>query len=315
MFITKLDNVKAKEFSLVGGKSRNLIELLKLRINIPKGFCVNKLAYEKFVISNGIDIEIERLTGLYECGKIDIEEYSSQIKDCFNRGKLSEDIRRNILFEYVKLGKKRVAVRSSAMAEDLLWASFAGQQDTFLNVETETNLIKCIIDCWASLWSERAIDYRKNSDFDQNDISIAVIVQIMIDSDISGVLFTKNPINQKSEIMINSSYGLGEMIASGQISPDTYICEYDSGKVIFSEIGAKEKMMKYVRNSGNQIVSVPRNLQRNFSLSSEQLGVIISIGKIIEKHYNIPQDIEWAFENDKVYILQTRPITTYNVEI
>ncbi|MFB1050817.1 PEP/pyruvate-binding domain-containing protein [Paraliobacillus sp. JSM ZJ581] len=312
MYTLNLEDVKSKDINLSGGKCKNTHELIQLGLNVPKAFCITTLAYQKFISFNKLASELQRLKNKYSSEKINLTEYSSTISSLFRNASIPPDIRSEISKKYSDLNLHKIAVRSSAILEDLNSASFAGQHETYLNVIGLKELETKIIDCWISLWSEKSIKYRENIHInEENDISIAIMVQEMINSEVSGIIFTKNPINQKHEFLINSSYGLGELIASGQVTPDTYVCDYESEEVINDFIGSKENMMIYKDGVGNQIEEVPKNIREKQSLNDIQIKKITNIGKKIEQHYNSqPQDIEWTLSDGKIYVLQTRPITT-----
>ena len=273
--IRDLKDVKKDDLLIAGGKGANLGEILRANINVPNGFIITTNTYKKF-------------------------------KD----GSFPEDIQNLIKEKYRRLGENtRVAVRSSATAEDLPNASFAGLQETFLNVQGIENLLDRIKDCYASLWSDRAVSYRKDKGFDDNLVSIAVIIQEMIESEKAGILFTVNPLNQKeNEMQINASYGLGESIVSGRVSADNYIVD-KKGSILEKTIENKKVQTIF---GEKETIEVPIDIdKRNQStLNDKEILELVKCGLQIEKHYGIPMDIEWAIKDNTVYILQARAITT-----
>lgn len=217
--------------------------------------------------------------------------------------------KKEILAEFKKLKTKRVAVRSSATAEDSSSAAWAGQLESYLNV-TEKNLIKSIEKCWASLYSPRAIFYRSKKGLSKQKISVAVVIQKMVQSEISGVCFTVNPVTKdKNQIVIEAGYGLGETIVGGKITPDTYMIDKKKKTILDKNI-SRQKLMIVMDNNGTKEITVPKSKQDRQKLSDKQIIKLAQICKKIETHYKVPQDIEWAFEKGKFYIVQSRPITT-----
>jgi len=210
------------------------------------------------------------------------------------------------------LRTKYVAVRSSATAEDSKIDSWAGELETYLNT-TKENLIENIKKCWSSLYTPRAIFYRFQRKLNHTPVSVAVVVQKMVQSDVSGVCFTVHPVTKdKNQMVIEAVWGLGEILVSGQITPDTYVIEKDTLNILDKNINLQEKMI--VRSKvGNKLVSVPQAKQSKQKLSKEQIRKLSRICLKIENHYQYPQDIEWALENRKFYILQTRPITSLKI--
>src|SRR3990172_23654 len=311
--------VDKKDVNLVGGKGANLGELYSNKILVPNGFIVTSTAYFKNIRSLGV---LDRIKGILY--GLDIEnsvQLESKAQECQREIRnliLPKTLRNNILGFYKKLSRKNnvyVAVRSSATAEDLPEASFAGQQATFLNVRGEKNLINAILDSWASLFEARAIYYRVQKGFDHFKVGIAVPVQEMVQSEVSGIMFTLDPVtNNKNVIVIEAVYGLGELIVSGQITPDHYEILKNDLTIITKTIVSQEQQL--VRNNqGNKLVKISKNYRKIQKLKDEQIIELAQIGKNIEKHYYFPQDIEWAYSDNKLYIVQTRPVTTKKIKI
>lgn len=307
-------DVDRNDVNLVGGKGANLGELTKIHAPVPNGFIVTSQAYFQSIQTAGAT---DRLRGILY--NVDVENPSSlQIKalQCQEEIKkiiLDKNLENNLNNHYRELSGKRdayVAVRSSATAEDLPEASFAGQQATFLNVKGEKDLKEALLGAWASLFEARAIYYRVQKNFDHFQIGIAVPVQIMVNSNTSGIMFTIDPVtNDKNKIMIEAVFGLGEMIVGGRETPDHYEVDKKDFKIISKKIVAQDKYM--VRSAtGNKVLSVSSAHSKEQKLEDTYITELAKIGYSIEKHYFFPQDIEWAFEDDKLYIVQTRPVTT-----
>lgn len=298
----------------VGGKGANLGELAKIKIPIPDGFIVTSQAYFDNLIKSGA---LDRIKGiLYGLNVDDPLLLESKAKACqeeIKKIRLDNSFEKSIYRFYDELSKKRnarVAVRSSATAEDLPEASFAGQQSTFLNVLGHEELKEAILGAWASLFEARAIFYRVQKNFDHFKVGIAVPVQKMVQSEISGIMFTIDPVtNDKKKVIIEAIFGLGELIVGGQVTPDHYEVEKGTFKILSKNIVSQEKFMT-LSGRGNKIVPVSAAHRKDQKLSDEKITELAKIGVQIEKHYFFPQDMEWALEDKKLYIVQTRPVTT-----
>lgn len=296
----------------VGGKGANLGEMENNNFPIPGGFVVTASAYTKNMVDNKILKTIEDIEKNIDVNNTsELNQKSQELKNIILKHPVSEDLRKKIEDCYKKLGKDiYVAVRSSATAEDLPDASFAGQQDTFLNISKKENVVEAVKKCWASLFNARAIFYRRKQNFPISNVKIAVVIQKMINSEISGIMFTANPINNAlDELVIEAGYGLGESIVSGSITPDTFTVEKKTFKVIDKKISTQT--WAYVKSElGNQKINIPKNKQSIQKIDDKYVIALAKIGAAIEKHYNRPQDTEWALENDVLYVVQARPITT-----
>ena len=308
--ILDFNEIKKEDVLTVGGKGANLGEMTSAKINVPSGFVITADAYRDFLKVNGIDILIENgIKKSADDEKIllnEAEHFRGKIKS----GKFPEQLENAIREKYFNLrNNKRVAVRSSATAEDLPDASFAGQQETYLNVQGIESVLKGVRNCYASLWGNRAVSYRFHQGYDQTSVSIAVVIQEMIESEKSGVLFTVNPVNKKeNEMQINASFGLGESVVSGRVTADSYIID-KSGNIIEVNIGSKETQIIYGDKETVE-VSVNSDKRKTRALNDREILELMKCGLEIEKHYGMPMDIEWAIKNDIVYILQARAITT-----
>lgn len=312
MYILKLKDINNDNNDVVGGKAANLGKLSSFGVRVPDGFCICFDAYREFVKINKLDSVIINHINRNLSGKISNYQCSQYIIKCFMEASIPLDIVQAIEKEYIYLNECRVAIRSSASTEDLKEASFAGQQDTFLNVVGIDNIIEHIKLCWASLWTERSMAYRKKTNYDSCSICLAVIIQEMIDSNVSGVAFTYNPINNRAnEVLINSTYGLGEAVASGLVTPDTFIYDIHKKRIIYK--GKGNKRFRFVNGtSGIEKVHNSIMQRQKYSINTLLVCRLVILCKKIEKHFNYPQDIEWAIVHHKIYILQSRPIT--NIE-
>ena len=306
--------VSKDDISLVGGKGANLGEMIKAKLPVPPGFIVTALAYFDFVAENGLDRFIEKETkDLDPEDSKKLNAISEHLQQAFKERDLPKKLVKEIEKAYEEMDRGLVAVRSSATAEDLPDASFAGQQATFLNIEGNTKLIKAIRECWASLFEARAIYYRTVNNFDHNRVGIAVPVQRMVQSEVSGVMFTVDPVSSdKSKIVIDAGLGLGEAIVSGSITPDHYVVDKKKFEIISKEIGAQEWQIVHSKKGENEHISLSKKEKESQKLSNEQIVALAKIGVQIEKHYGKPQDTEWALEKGSIYMVQTRPVTTLN---
>ncbi|MDO5725420.1 MAG: phosphoenolpyruvate synthase [Tissierellia bacterium] len=324
-YIRLFEEVNKEDIPLVGGKGANLGELTQMGLDVPPGFCVTSEAYNYFIAHTQLDsIVKETMERLDVDNPNSLTTISESLQSKLNESKIPEDLEAEIIAAYRTFGKSigienvQVAVRSSATAEDLPDASFAGQQDTYLYISGEKELMKHIRKCWASLWTARAIYYREKQDFDHFDVALSVVVQKMVNSTKSGVMFTANPISQDlNEMMINASYGLGEAVVSGMVTPDEYIVNKKTGEIIEETISEKNIMViKSNDQVGTEELKVEDVLGKDAiyaeCLTKEELDNLVQYGLKIEALYKSIQDIEWGIDKDtnKLYILQSRPITT-----
>lgn len=292
----------------VGGKGKSLSEMIRADLPVPGGFHITTTNYKDFVSLHAIDQYI-----LQEATKTDSKiEASEKIKKLFRANELPVPMKNEIREAYSALGENpAVAVRSSANAEDLPEMSFAGQQDTYLNIIGEEDLYRAIRDCWASLWTPRAISYRDRMGIAHEEVAMAVVVQLMVTSDVSGILFTANPTTgDRNEIIANASFGLGEAIVSGQVTPDTYIFDRNLYEMKEILLGSKEQMIVSDGEDGVLVQEVPKIKRDLPALNEEQLTDLVDLALKSEHHFGeVPQDIEWALKDDVLYLLQSRPIT------
>lgn len=289
------EEIRKEDVAIAGGKGANLGEMTAAGIPVPKGAVLTAAAYEKYMEENQISPDA------YESAK--------ELREAICRGKLPLELEKELEAYYEALGgQARLAIRSSATAEDLEDASFAGQQETYLNVVGLQAIYQKVKDCYASLWGDRAISYRKNAGYDQQRVALAVVLQEMIESESAGVMFTSDPSGDPGNVHVNASYGLGEAVVSGIVSPDEYVCDRE-GNVLKSVIGSKEYQIVYGEN-GTEKVAVDDAARKTQVLSEDVIHALVAEGMKIEKHYGHPMDIEWAVRDDRIYILQARAITT-----
>lgn len=313
-FIVSFSQVDRNDIGLVGGKGANLGELTKFGAPVPPGFIVTSRAYFYFLEETGIKRKIaDELSRIKDDDPTTLQTASARIEKLVTSEKVPKDLAVEIMKAYASLGgplkDTMVAVRSSATAEDLPEASFAGQQATFLNVFGEANLVKRVKDCWASLFTPRAIFYREQHKFNHLKVGIAVPVQLMVQSEISGVMFTINPVSgEKNQIVIEAIWGLGELIVQGAVNPDRYIVSRDSGQILSVEVFRQSIQLIKVDGKTKE-VSVRKSKQDKQKLGHTQIKQLAKVGSAIHNHYYFPQDIEWAYSKGKFYMLQTRPVT------
>ncbi|EOD01559.1 phosphoenolpyruvate synthase [Caldisalinibacter kiritimatiensis] len=328
-YIKWFNEIGKEDIPVVGGKGANLGELTIRGVNVPPGFCVTASAYRDFVKETKLEDKIIEVLKTINVDKAeDLQPKSFEIRSLIMKSDIPINIKEELKRAYeefsqrLELDNLHVAVRSSATAEDLPEASFAGQQDTYLHISGVDEVIKHIKKCWASLWTARAIYYRENQGFEHNDVNLSVVVQKMVNSKVAGVMFTANPItNDTTEIMINASWGLGEAVVSGIVTPDEYIVSKDNSTIKEKNIAEKNTMIIKNRNDvGTLEVKVAEYLGmdkvNNQCLSNDEIINLTQNAISIERLYNSPQDIEWALDadTDQLYILQSRPITTLKGE-
>ncbi|HIP25430.1 MAG TPA: pyruvate, water dikinase, partial [Archaeoglobus profundus] len=310
-----LSDVDKNDIPMVGGKAANLGELLRLGIPIPDGFVIDGKTYLNFLEGSGLKEKIMKILKSVNVEDTkQLEEASKKIRELIENTPMPKDVEDEIRKAYRRLCEEEgeevyVAVRSSATAEDLPDASFAGQQETYLNVKGEEEVVSKVKKCWSSLFTTRAIFYRVQKGFKHGEVSIAVIVQKMVNSEKSGVMFTSHPVTGDKISIIEAVWGLGEAIVSGKITPDHY--EYDRINRKITVVKIAEKKLMITRQDDKTIeIKLDEKKAKERVLSDKEIEELVKIGEIIEEHYECPQDIEWAIEKGKIYILQTRPITT-----
>jgi len=316
--VVAFEEVGRGDIPLVGGKGANLGEMLKAGIPVPSGFIVTADAYGRFIEESGLRPKIEAiLNSLNVHDSTALQQASRDIEKMIIDTPVPEGIAAEIRRRYAAMGEPPVAVRSSATAEDLPEASFAGQQSTFLNVVGADRVVQAVKECWASLFEARAIFYRVENAFEHMKVKIAVPVQKMVQSELSGVMFTVEPVtSDRSKITVEAIVGLGEGLVSGEISPDMYIVDKESMRIVEKQVALQERQLARTEvgaGKGMADISwqeVPSNLRNAQKLTDDEVVKVAMIGKRIEEHYGFPQDIEWAKEDHNFYIVQTRPVTT-----
>jgi len=314
--IVWFSEVTKNDVPTVGGKGANLGEMTRAKIPVPPGFIVTADAYFDFLEKSKLTEKIDKLLKpLNTDNSNQLHQIAGQIKQLISDTPIPPEIAKEISRAYKKMGGGLVAVRSSATAEDLPEASFAGQQRTFLNIEGEKEVITAVRGCWASLFEPRAIFYRHQQGFDHFKVGIAVPVQRMVQSLASGVMFTIEPVTSDSNhIIIEAVYGLGEAIVSGEVTPDLYILDKKTTSIVSKKLARQERQL--VRNpaaageEANIWEEIPPAEQTRQKVTDEEIIKIATLGKKLEDWYKFPQDIEWAKEDSEIYIVQTRPVTT-----
>ena len=313
-YVAWFDVIPDEELALsAGGKGASLCRMFRAGLNVPEGFIVKAETFSNFMTRTGL-----RSTVLAMIDEIDVNktseliEKSEKIRDLITATDMPEDIAAELKEYYKEFNNGPVAVRSSGTAEDLDDASFAGQQETFLFVIGEEDLIRYVKECWASLFNDRAIFYRKEKGFKESEVAIAVVVQKMINAEKAGVMFTVNPVTKNNdEIMLEAAWGLGEAVVSGIVTPDNLWINKKTYEVVTEYISEKETMViRASERGGSKEVEVPEELREAPVLSAEEQKELVDVANRIEAFYGKPEDVEWAFEGGKLYMLQSRPITT-----
>jgi pyruvate,water dikinase len=329
-FVKWFSELNKDSGNVAGGKGANLAEIYNLKIPVPPGFVVTAQAYDYFIKENKIDDKIKALLAKidYENTK-QLDEITKEIRELITKAKMPKEMESEILESYEDLGVGKdsfkkgpaheilkssaepsfVAVRSSATTEDLAEASFAGQQDTYLNVKGNTALLEHVKKCFASLFTSRATYYRNKQGFKHEQASLAVVVQKMIDSDKSGVIFSKDPAYKNENTIIEAVFGLGEGIVSGKITPDSYTVSKDL-EILEKKLAIKKIAITRDSGGNKEVVKLNEEKSKSQVLKNHEIRKLAEIALTLEEHYKKPQDIEFAIEGEGIYIVQTRPITT-----
>ncbi|MGJ5819908.1 PEP/pyruvate-binding domain-containing protein [Paludibaculum fermentans] len=306
-FVLNLADVEAGMFPLVGGKAANLGELIRAQLPVPAGVCVTTEAYRVVAASARIDFEALAAAPVEQ-----VDVLARQAREALMAAPVPFSIIRAIEEAYVRLGDNApVAVRSSATAEDLPNASFAGQQDTYLHVIGVSAVLDAVRRCWASLWTERAVVYRTKNGIDHRSVRLAVVIQRMVESVVSGVLFTANPVTGKRrQAVIDASPGLGEAVVSGAVNPDHFVVDTETRQILERRIGDKRFQVRSLRGGGTAHVEVADSSTEP-CIPDTQVRALAMLGDRVEAHYRAPQDTEWAIDaTGKLWLTQARPITT-----
>ncbi|MBI2125577.1 phosphoenolpyruvate synthase [Candidatus Woesearchaeota archaeon] len=325
-YVVWFKELRKDSIAIAGGKGSNIGEMLTLHLPVPNGFAVTAQTYGKYLEKTGIQPKILKLLENLNVENTDkLQAVSKKIQELIISTKMPQDMAEEIMYTYEMLGSEKqkatdlvepkevfVAVRSSATAEDLPEASFAGQQATFLNVKGKESVVSSVLACWASLFTARAIYYRVKNNFDHSKVLISALVQRMINSEKSGIMFTVNPAtNHADEIVIEAIYGLGELIVGGEVNPDLYLVDKKTRDIKKIEVRKKDYGLFRNDKGENEKKIIPKDRQERQVLNEKQIKELARLGKKLEDHYGKPQDIEWAVEKEEVFIVQTRAVTTF----
>src|SRR5215212_10138336 len=300
--------------AVAGGKAANLGELVRAGFPVPAGFCVTTAAYDLVAADAGLEPTLAALAGAQPEDTARLAELATEARSYLSDASVPDVLGRAIAEAYGELGDGTpvpVAIRSSATAEDLPQASFAGQQDTYLNVVGAESVLDAVWRCWASLWTDRAVSYRATNGIDPRGVRLAVLVQRMIDATVAGVLFTANPVTgRRHQAVIDASPGLGEAVVSGMVNPDHFVANTATGEIVERRLGDKRVAIVAGAGGGTERVELAAD-EHGASLSDTQILALAELGGRVEEHYGAPQDTEWAIDGDGgIWLLQARPITT-----
>jgi len=329
MVVKDFKKISSNDVKTAGGKGASLGEMLRAGISVPSGFVVLASAFDRFLAETDLTQAVEARLDAVNYGDVNsVDNVSRAIRGLILNVEFPSDLAQVIFQEYKRLKLGRVAVRSSATAEDSKSASWAGELESYLNVEKK-NLLESIKKCWASLFTTRAIVYRQEKGLRKTKVSVAVVVQKMVEAEVAGICFTAHPVTKdRAQMVIEAGWGLGEAVVGGRITPDTYVVgklkaqstkfkinskikiqNSKGGRIIDKNIA--EQGMMIVRGGGGTVEKrVAKGKQGKQKISDKQILRLAKIAEKIEAHYGVPQDIEWAVEKGKIHILQARPITT-----
>ncbi|WP_054749669.1 phosphoenolpyruvate synthase [Ruminiclostridium josui] len=311
-YVFNIQDIDKTKIMITGGKGANLGELSKIEgIRVPEGFCISTEAYKRVIAENPkINKLLDFLTILRAEERDKIGELCSELRKEIEIIVIPQDIIEDIIRVLSELGENNAyAVRSSATAEDLPTVSFAGQQDTYLNIIGKESILKHISKCWASLFTERAVTYRLQNGFDHRKVNLAVVVQKMVIPQVAGIMFTADPVSSNRKVLsIDAGFGLGEALVSGLVNADNY--KVRKGKIISKKIATKQLAIYAQKDGGTKKQKIELDMQNKQVLTDEQIVQLEHIGRKIEEHFGNPQDVEWCLADETFYILQSRPITT-----
>jgi len=313
--VVDLAQVSDSDLPLVGGKAGKLGELVREGLPIPPGFVITTEAYQSFVEATGLsDVLKGALAGMDEAHPASVDEASRKIRSAFEAAPFPPDLRATIVAAYESFSSHHAvrfcAVRSSATAEDLADASFAGLQETYLNVQGTDHVLESVRKCWGSLFTPRVLVYRAKKGISHAEVRLAVLVQKMVDAQVSGILFTRDPNTGENHMIVEAGWGLGEAIVGGEVTPDHYVIDGATQKVVHKQIS--EQKIRYVRaeTGGNRREEVPAAERSVQKLPDPRLVRLVSLARLIESRYRRPMDVEWCADANAVYIVQARPVTT-----
>lgn len=309
--IRNFQNINKSDTLLAGGKGASLGEMTNAEIPVPPGFVILSATFERFLEETDLNVEIEAILDSVNHEEMHTVEHASEKIEALILGAvIPRDIAEEIQKFFKNLDSQYVAVRSSATAEDSVSAAWAGQLESYLNT-TEETLLENVKKCWASLFTPRAIFYRFEKDLHKQKISVAVVVQKMIESEKSGIAFSVHPVTQdRNQLIIEAGFGLGEAIVGGEITPDSYVVEKEPRRIIDININTQTKGLYRSKKDGNEWVAISEPRASSQVLNEKQIFELSEIILKIENHYGFPCDIEWTIENDTIHIVQSRPITT-----
>ena len=314
--VAPLDTFTKSDLAIAGGKGANLGELIQAGFDVPPGYVITTVAYDLFLHEHNLQERLSDLVSMLNFDNPDsFQQVSQTIRDLFKHTSIPQQITDETLRACRELGGDAVAVRSSATAEDLPEAAFAGQQETFLNIVGEKELLEAVRACWASLWSERAILYRARQNVDQKAVKLAIVVQTMVPAEVAGVMFTANPVSgARDELVIDANPGLGEAVVSGMVTPDHFLVGKKSQRVKEYQPGKREVMIRSKMGGGIEQVTSTEEKTNTPALTNQGIRKLAQLGIKIERHFGLPQDIEWAWVQNgskagRFLILQSRPMT------
>ena len=306
--------IDASMLNQVGGKGANLGEMARADFPVPPGFCVTTAAYAHAASAAGLDALLDQLASTPAAAREQLERLAAVVRDKLLAVALPDEVRQAITQAYEAFAPGAalpVAMRSSATAEDLPFASFAGQQETYLNIVGSDAVVDAVRRCWASLWTDRAVSYRASNGIDPRTVRLAVVIQRMVQSEVAGVLFTANPLTgHRHQAVIDASPGLGEAVVSGAVNPDHFVVNAASGEILERRLGDKRVVIHSTAGGGTEQVERAQG-QDAFCITDEQARALARLGAQVEAHYGAPQDTEWAIDAEgHVWLTQARPITT-----
>lgn len=310
-YTRKFEQLSKSDAGIAGGKGASLGEMTQAGIPVPPGFVVLASTFDAFLEAHGVKAQISEILGQGDhTENEDVERASAEIQKLIYSLDIPKEIEAEIEAGFAELNAKYVAVRSSATAEDSSDASWAGELESYLNV-TVDSLLDSVRKCWASLFTPRAIFYRFEKKLHLEEVSVAVVVQKMIQSEVSGITFTVHPITKNTnQMVIEAGYGLGEAIVGGKITPDNYVIKKDASEIADKYISDQSMMIVRTDSAATEERPVPSEARKAQKLEDPQILKLAQICMTVEKHYGFPCDIEWAMEDGKISIVQSRPITT-----
>jgi pyruvate, water dikinase len=314
-YLVDLQDVSETDLPLVGGKAGKLGELIREGLPVPPGFVVTTEAYQAFVDATPLATVIPAaLAGIRVDEPPTFEAAAQRIRSTFESTPFPPELEKTLRDAYERFAKSHQvrfsAVRSSATAEDLEGASFAGLQDTYLNVAGSDHILTSIRKCWGSLFTPRVLVYRQKKGFDHSTVRLAVLVQKMVDATVSGILFTRDPNTGENHMIIEAGWGLGEAIVGGEVTPDHYVVDGATQKIVHKQISEQKVRLVRADGGGNRREEIPANDRGLQKLSDQRLARLVSLARVIESHYRRPMDVEWCGDANALYIVQARPVTT-----